>query len=264
MTVQAGDRSVGRILDYLTRVEDAVVEERRPGAHGTALLTPSLPLVWQLNALRVEDPDAGAAELAAEAELLLAGLGHRKVLVHDEARGAALAPGFSRLGWHVYRLLVLVKRRPPERRPRPGAGSEVDATTGAAAAVAFRQEQPFGRQPEAVRQLGMMDERLARAIGNGRYFAAPPERPASACRLYVDRELAQIDEVGTVRSRRGQGHASAAVLAAAGTAEAEGCELVFLLTDADDWPRHWYRRLGFDEVGAVFEFLKLPLGELRP
>lgn len=255
---------IARILDYLTRVEDAVVEQRRPGMHGTALLTPSLPLVWQLNALRAEDPDAAAPELAAEAEVLLAGLGHRKVLVHDELRGAALAPGFSRLGWHVYRLLVLALRRPPERRPPAGAGAEVDSSTGAAALVAFRREQPFGRQPEAVRQLGEMDERLARAIGDGRYFAAPPKRPASACRLYVDGSLAQIDEVGTVGSRRGHGHASAAVLAAARAAEADGCELVFLLTDADDWPRHWYRRLGFDDLGAVYEFLKLPLGELRP
>jgi ribosomal protein S18 acetylase RimI-like enzyme len=261
---QARDQSIGRVLDYLTRVEDAMVEERRPGAHGTALLTPSLPLVWQLNALRAEDPEAGAVELAAEAEAQLAGLGHRKVLVHDEARGVALAPGFSKLGWHVYRLLVLALRRPPERLPEAGAGAEVDAATGSTALRAFRREQPFGRQPEAVRQLGEMDERLARAIGNGRFFAAPPQRPASACRLYVDGSLAQIDEVGTVKARRGQGHASAAVLAAAGAAEADGCELIFLLTDADDWPRRWYRRLGFDELGAVYEFLKLPLGELRP
>ncbi len=52
------------------------------------------------------------------------------------------------------------------------------------------------------------------------------------------------------------------MLAAARAAEADGCELVFLLTDADDWPRHWYRRLGFDDLGASSEFLKLPLGEL--
>ena len=40
------------------RTEEAVVDEVRPLPHGTALLTPSLPLVWQLNAVRVEDPAA--------------------------------------------------------------------------------------------------------------------------------------------------------------------------------------------------------------
>jgi hypothetical protein len=50
------------------------------------------------------------------------------------------------------------------------------------------------------------------------------------------------------------------VLAAADAAAADGHDLVFLLTDGNDWPQHLYRRLGFDEAGAVYEFLKLPLG----
>jgi ribosomal protein S18 acetylase RimI-like enzyme len=70
--------------------------------------------------------------------------------------------------------------------------------------------------------------------------------------------------VGTLESRRNQGHASAAVLAAAETAAAEGCDPVFLLTDAADWPQGWYRRLGFSPIGSLYEFLKLPLGSPRP
>jgi ribosomal protein S18 acetylase RimI-like enzyme len=64
--------------------------------------------------------------------------------------------------------------------------------------------------------------------------------------------------------RRNLGHASAAVLAAAETAAAEGCDPVFLLTDAGDWPQGWYRRLGFSPIGSLYEFLKLPLGSPRP
>src|SRR5829696_293640 len=249
-----------RVVAFLRRAEERVVDELLPVEHGTALLTPSLPLVWQLNALRAEDAGASATELAAEAEAVLGGLGHRKVVVHDQRQGQSLASGFRRLGWNVYELLVLVRRRPPERRPADGAAAEVPRPTGAAALAAFRREQPFGWQEQAVRQLTEMDERMSRAIGEGHDFAAPPDDPACACRLYVHDRVGQVDEVGTVETRRNQGHATAAVIAAADAAEAIGCDLVFLLTDANDWPRRWYERLGFDVAGAVYEFLKLPLG----
>jgi hypothetical protein len=49
------------------------------------------------------------------------------------------------------------------------------------------------------------------------------------------------------------------VLAAAEAAAADRCEPIFLLTDASDWPQHLYRMLGFDAIGAVYEFLKLPI-----
>jgi ribosomal protein S18 acetylase RimI-like enzyme len=114
-----------------------------------------------------------------------------------------------------------------------------------------------------VEQLAAMDERYARA-SRARDFAAPPNDPACACRLYTANGLAQVDEVGTLEARRNQGHASAAVLAAAETAAAEGCDPVFLLTDASDWPQSWYRRLGFSPIGSLYEFLKLPLGSPRP
>ena len=61
------------------------------------------------------------------------------------------------------------------------------------------------------------------------------------------------------KARRGEGHARAAVHAAAEFAGREGCDPIFLLTDAADWPQALSRRLGLDEVGAVYEFLKLPL-----
>ena len=251
------------ILAYLSRTEEGAVDEVRPTRHGVALLTPSLPLVWQLNAVRVEDPAAGPRKLIAEADRVLADCGHRKLVVHDEELGCRLRPSLEAEGWNAYRLMVMVRRRPPDRAPPARAGGEVDRDAGAAALDAFRREQPFGWQDEAVRQLAAMDDRLG-SLAQGRYFAAPPTDPASACRLYSDGGLAQIDEVGTLEARRGRGHARAAVLAAAEAAAAAGSDPVFLLTDAADWPQELYRRLGFDEIGGVYEFLKLPLGASQP
>jgi ribosomal protein S18 acetylase RimI-like enzyme len=255
--------TLGRIHGYLGRLEEGVVDEVRPGRHGVALLTPSLPLVWQLNALRVEDPAAGPVTVVEEADRALADLGHRKLVVHDADLGVRLARPLAASGWNVLRLLVMVRDRPPERAVARDAGAEVDRRTGAAGLAAFRREQPFGWQEEAVDQLAAMDERYDRAA-QARDFASPAREPACVCRLYRADGLAQIDEVGTVEARRGEGHASAAVLAAADAAAAEGCDPVFLLTDASDWPHKWYRTLGFSEIGSVYEFLKLPLGGARP
>jgi ribosomal protein S18 acetylase RimI-like enzyme len=250
-----------RILAYLRRIDEAVVDEVRPTNHGRALLTPSLPLVWQLNAIRIEDPDIAAPAAAAEAEEVLGDAGHRKLVVHDPEVGARIAPELAADGWNVFRLLVMVRDRPPERPAEDGV--EVDRETGAATLAAFRREQPFGWQETAVQQLAAMDERYGRAT-RARDFASPPADPACACRLYTADGLAQIDEVGTLERRRNRGHASAAVLAAADTAAAEGCSPVFLLTDGGDWPHKWYRRLGFTPVGTIYEFLKLPLAGGRP
>jgi len=255
--------SLERIFDYLRGTDERTVDEVRPQGDTTALLTPSLPLVWQLNAVRVENFDAPAEELLGAAETALGHAGHRKLFVHDEEAGARLAPILANEGWNVYRLLVMVHDREPERKPEAGLGAEVDRKTGAAALAAFRREQPFGWQPEAVEQLHAMDERFGRAV-TARDFAAPADDPAADCRLYTCDGLAQIDEVGTLERRRNRGYASAAVLAAVEAARAEGCDPIFLLTDASDWPQQLYSRLGFSPIGLEYEFLKLPLRSGRP
>jgi GNAT superfamily N-acetyltransferase len=226
------------------------------------MLTPSLPLVWQVNAIRVEDPTATVAELVAEADEVQARFGHRKLVMHEERLGERLAPELARAGWNVFRVLIMLRRRPADQPTQPGAGAEVSRDAGAAALAAFRREQPFGWQDEAVRQLAEMDDRYTRVL-SARDFASPPHDPACACRLYTHDGLGQVDEVGTLEARRRHGHARAAVAAAADAATANGCERVFMVTDAADWPKELYRRLGFDEIGATYEFLKLPVSS-RP
>jgi GNAT superfamily N-acetyltransferase len=253
------ESELGRILGFLRRTEEAVCDEVVPTPHGAAMLTPSLPLVWQLNAIHVDDPEAEAAALMQEAHEIQSAFAHRKLVVHDRKLGERLAPALAADGWNVFRLLVMVQARAPERGIPDGAGAEVGRAVGAATLAAFRREQPFGWQAAAVRQLAAMDERYGSAL-EARDFASPPDDPACACRLYMDSELAQVDEVGTIEARRGHGHASAAVHAASAYAGAAGRAPVFLLTDGSDWPQQLYRRLGFDEIGVVHEFLKIPLG----
>jgi ribosomal protein S18 acetylase RimI-like enzyme len=253
---------IERIHAFMRCAEEGICDEVVKTAHGTAMLTPSLPLVWQVNAIRVEDPQARVAQLTAEADEMQAAFGHRKLVMHDERLGMRLAPELAKAGWNVFRVLIMLRRRPVDRPQEPGTGAEVPRDVGAAALAAFRREQPFGWQDEAVRQLAEMDDRYTRVLA-ARDFASPPDDPACACRLYTHDGLGQVDEVGTLEARRGRGHARAAVAAAADAASADGCERVFMVTDAADWPKELYHRLGFDEIGATYEFLKLPISS-RP
>jgi hypothetical protein len=53
------------------------------------------------------------------------------------------------------------------------------------------------------------------------------------------------------------------VLRAAQEARAAGATFVFLFADAEDWPRHLYVRLGFDEIGQSRLFTRSPGGEVN-
>ena len=153
----------------------------------------------------------------------------------------------------------MLRRRPPDRALEPGAGGEVSREAGAAALAAFRREQPFGWQDEAVRQLAEMDARYGRVL-DARDFAAPPGDPACACRLYTHDGLGQVDEVGTVqRAPRPRARARGG-----GCGRRRGRRRTAASTCSWSPTRPTGRSsstasLGFDEIGATYEFLKLPV-----
>jgi predicted GNAT family acetyltransferase len=88
-----------------------------------------------------------------------------------------------------------------------------------------------------------------------RYFAVELDgEVVSYTDLYLDGADAQVEDVGTVPEHRKEGHATAVVLGAIAEARSAGAEFVFLVADANDWPKELYGRLGFDEVGHYTKF----------
>jgi ribosomal protein S18 acetylase RimI-like enzyme len=73
----------------------------------------------------------------------------------------------------------------------------------------------------------------------------------SRCECYQLGGTAQIDAVMTDPPYEGRGLARAVILNAVEHALRAGAEFVFLRTNADDWPQHLYRRLGFRDLGTV-------------
>ena len=73
--------------------------------------------------------------------------------------------------------------------------------------------------------------------------------PVAGTQLRIDGATAAIEAVMTAPSARRRGHGAALVGDAIHRARCAGCDVIWLLRDADDWPRRGYERIGF--VDAV-------------
>jgi GNAT superfamily N-acetyltransferase len=259
----ASEQDIGRALAFLRTLEDRASRRVVPSGWGTALFHDELPYVYDRNFLRVErEVDPGQLpELLAEADRLQGGIGlvHRR-LVFDSQDCRKHAGALWHAGYQPGGLLVMAARRQPDRPPRSGGVREVELSDVEGAKRRFLSGEPFGGDPETVRQLLANDALLAK-VASGRTFAAfDGGLVASYCRLYGDGRVFQVEDVGTLPTLRGRGHARAVVAAARAAAEEEGAELVFLTARDDDWPKELYSRLGFDPIGVRCEATRLPSG----
>lgn len=255
---QGPDSPLTRVVAFQHAYEDALATriEELPGI-GRAFFRPALPMVWDLNFVRVERLDGSVdAEAAAEAaERALRGFGHRKVNVDDEAEGDRMTPGFEAQGWQPDRSLVMVHRGEAPTRRGDVDVVGLDWHDFGTSVEDFSRE--LGRPPEVGRQLALR-HRATAAVTSVRWFGARVGRHvAASCELYSDGQTAQIETVVTLRPYRGRGLATAVVLAA--LEAGRGHDFVFLVADAADWPQHWYRRLGFEPEGLLYRFIRTGL-----
>jgi GNAT superfamily N-acetyltransferase len=162
--------------------------------------------------------------------------------------GRRVAEELGERGWTVSRTLVMEYDGSLEREPR-GRAEAVDAR----AVRGARLEALPDRDPDLRRQIADYTERLV-AVNDGRVFAAFGDGEVAAfCSLFECDGVAELDEVTTLERFRRRGLGAAAVETALATALAGRNELVFILADARDWPRHWYARLGFRPIGTRYE-----------
>ena len=251
-----------RAVSFEEALRERCAERIVPLRVGRALFNDSLPLVWDLNVLRVDRPAGATAEaLAAEADRLQgeAGHGHRRVAVSDDSAGEALADPFRSLGWKVDRFLIMGWRGEGERVA--GASTpveEVDAAALRPLREAIIRAEPWGKSEEVTRMVADSAQLLGR-VGNARHFAVRAnDEVASAADLYSDGRTAQVEDVATFPEHRGRGYATAVVLRAVEEALATGHDFVFLVADAEDWPKELYVRLGFAPLGHTWTYLRTP------
>lgn len=242
-------------------LDERCAERIVPFRFGRAFFNDTFSQVWDLNVLRVENPAGATAEaLAAEAERLHsdAGQRHRSVAVADEQAGEELAESFRALGWRADRFLTMAWRGGGERNVDTSAVSEVDAASLRRLREEIARAEPWAVSDEVTRMV-VDSARLYGRTANARHFAVRVNgEAASAADLYSDGRTAQVEDVATLPEHRGRGHASAVVVRAVEEAVAAGHDFVFLVADAEDWPKKLYARLGFVPLGRKWRFLKTP------
>ena len=230
----------------------------RPLPFGTGVVTEELPRVYDANFVVVERWEGEAAGLAGAADEAQQELGfaHRRSVILDQALVGRFGGGLAELELgFCSRYLVMARRRAPERRADSAvAVAELDAAAYAEARARAIRRYPWGSDEEVVQQLLVFDRRIAATVPTRRLGVRADGATAAYASLYVEDGVAEIDDVETHEAYRGRGYAAAILQRAIDEARAAGADLVFLVTDADDWPQHLYRRLGFETVATEVVF----------
>jgi GNAT superfamily N-acetyltransferase len=196
------------------------------------------------------------AGLPALADELLGALPHRRITVLDDATGTACAPELTAAGYSHDVVVVMTHAGGP-----PAVAPLAEQVTVAELRPA-QIRQLCAWMPQAGDHVihQMADRRTARLRGADEvtFLAArdPDGVIASWADLYVDRAagIAQVEDVMTAETHLRRGYADT-VLATA-LHRAAGCGLIFLLAEANDWPRTWYARRGFTEIGRHHAFTR--------
>lgn len=251
------------MADLLERIQRFEREIEMAGSEtvdspfGVGVLEPSLPLRHDSNYLLVErlPIGAGAQELADEADRILggAGLAHRAVFAFGGDLADRLEPPFRELGWNVRHHIWMAQLREPQRSPDLSVVREVDEAELRTGRTREILSYPWGTE-EVARQL--LDAKLLIARrATTRFFGVPANGEiVSWADLYLAQGIGQVEDVATKEEHRGKGYATAVVLRAVREARAAGADVVFLVADADDWPKELYGKLGFDTIGRLTKF----------
>lgn len=233
---------------------------------GDAYLSPEIDRCYDRNMLWIVGDGAGAsaAGIDANAERLLggAGMAHRRVMAEPEAdarvRDGLIALGYE-AGTHLFQVFA---GRPPEPlEPAPGVVvSEASVDEVLAATEEYLKtdaDTPYGRDPRTRRHL-LEHFRGYGAAGaqERRFVVREDDRVIAWARLWVRGAEAQIEDVVVLAPWRGRGYGRAIVAAATRAALEAAPTLLFIVADADDWPKDLYTRLGYETAGGLGVYLR--------
>jgi ribosomal protein S18 acetylase RimI-like enzyme len=228
-------------------------ERTEPTRFGVAVYDDRVPKRYDSNYLLVETvpPGTTAEELAADARAHVRPM----IFFRDERSAEPLLPGFRALGWRPDRHVFMVQRGPGKRDAPPvELVQELDAEALRPPRRRLIEDFPWAR-PEVLEQLHEAKHLIAARVDTRFLGVVVDGEVVAYADVYIEPPNAQIEDVGTLEAHRGRGYASAVVLRAAELARQAGADFVFLVADAEDWPQHLYRRLGFEPIGYYVKLI---------
>jgi GNAT superfamily N-acetyltransferase len=194
-------------------------------------------------------------------------MAHRRIMV-EPAADARLRTELTGLGYeagtHVFQVFA------GERAPDPVEGVEVaeasveDVLEATETYLKTDPATPYGRDPRTRRHLLEHYRGYGPAGAQERRFVVRAEgRIAAWARLWVRAggDEAQVEDVVVLAPHRGRGYGRAVVAAATRAALETSPSLLFIVADADDWPKDLYERLGYataGDLGVYLRFARLP------
>ncbi|MEV5768475.1 GNAT family N-acetyltransferase [Micromonospora sp. NPDC052213] len=226
------------------------------------MLHENFPASYDHNKVILTAPVEPAEALAAVDRVLGGvGLGHRMV-VADDLNGVACAPTFVDAGYqHAINLIMGHTGAAPDRPADPAIRVEqvdLDALRESTR-YEWREQLPHASD-EVVDQLVERRATLLHGADEVAFLAVRDVagRVLSRADVYIDsaHRIAQIEDVMTSRAYTGRGYARAIMADGLRRAHAACCDLVFVVADAQDWPRHLYARLGYATVGRIHVFVR--------
>jgi ribosomal protein S18 acetylase RimI-like enzyme len=182
----------------------------------------------------------------------------QKIEVYDSVAGSRLAPGFDKLDWNAECDVVMIASRTPDREADGSIAQEVPAEELVPIWAEAARGDRHVEDDEVVRQLAEGKRVLMSAIDTQFFAARVDGQIGGYCELYSGAGVGQIENVLTLERYRNRGLARAMVLRALAASEAAGNNLTFLLANRDDWPKELYCKLGFDEIGQIYDFVLPP------
>jgi len=254
----SSERTRARAFEFQRRTLELVSEEMRPIEAGWLIRKPALPLVWNLNEVRVTRP-IDYTEALRLADEHLGELPYRQLVVEDQPSGWRLEAAFRADGWRVEREVTMALVRGPDREVDTDHVREAGEDDALALMARWADEDMVAESPEATRQLAEFNRLAWRARGAGRFgVTGAGGALAAITMLFSDGSTAQVEDVYTVPEERGHGFARALVTHAAALARNTGHELTFIVADDNDWPRELYGRIGFEPIGHAWLFHRGP------
>jgi GNAT superfamily N-acetyltransferase len=238
--------AVATVFAFQRRTVELVADEVRSIPEGWLARAPSLPEVWWLNGMWVDD-QMSHAELTEVCQRYRGDVTYDHLYLTEQVGGQELSAAFRAAGWRVWVEVHCVMSGVPDREVDTSAVIEpLEEESLALIEQWAREDKTLHLSPDGVSQLVEASRRTWALRGARRFGVRGPEgKLLGSTVLFSDGVVAQVEDVYVVPEARGRGFGRAMVTAAAALARQNGHRLTFIVADDEDWPKQLYAKLGF-------------------